>query len=242
MNVTTKENNLLLAALPAVADGAALIVALLLLPALAVQLQAPSGWNALLLVVLYVLLCVGVYALRKLAPAENGRWSPPGWFMDRRVRGVLALLFGLLMMTTVAYQLGFFEAVRLLSLGDLEEGSTAAFYVFAPGAWLGFSMLYILLLAFTVRPTVAPHSERYAPLALLGLLLVNGMFLLATAQARAIFLGSGLSQAAVFLVTLLLLAVSFLPPRLIYQSRRPQPVGLLSIGVLLLVSAWWVTA
>lgn len=235
---------MLMAALPVVADGLLAVVMLLTLPVLTARLEAPAGWNALLLVALYVLFCIGVYLLRKLEPqVEVGRWQPPDWLMRPQIRGVLAALFALLMMTTVSYQLGFFDAVLEVGVGDLQEGSSASLFVFGPGAWLGFSMLYILILAFPVQASVRPSSSRYTVLALLGLLLGNGMLLMAVAQARAMVLALGWDGS---LFTMLLafaaLVVSFAPPRLVYQSRQPYLSGLVSLTLILLAGAWVVGA
>lgn len=241
MNLHTQEtNSRLLAAVAPLADLAALSALLLVMPRLVRPLQQPSGWNVLLIVLVYLLFCAGVYLLRKLIPQpEAGRWQPPAWFMDRRVRGVIGLLFGLLLMTAIAYQLGFFEAIQMLSPGALEEGSTAAFYVFGPGAWLGFSMLYILVLAFTVRPTLPPHAAHYATVALLALLFTNTMLLIATAQITGLISQWGMRGVMPFVAVLTLLTLAFLPPRLLYQNRQPHLSGLISMSILLLASAWW---
>jgi hypothetical protein len=236
---TQSKNSVLPVFLPVAVDAVTLVMVLAWLTTLAQRLAAPSGGNALLLAGLYLAFCMGVYLIRKLHPAAagDGRWAPPAWFMTQRARGALAALFGLGMMTTIAFQLGFFEALQnTAALSQLEEGSTAAFYVFAPSAWLGFSMLYILLLAFRVTPTVAPGRPRYAPTALAGLLLTNGMLLFAAAQAYtlAAWLNNGLLAG---LISIVVLGISFLPPRLIYQSRQPHLPGLLSFGVLLVVTA-----
>lgn len=226
--------------LPVIADGAAFLALLLWLPALSLELAQPSGWNALLLVVLYVLFCGGVYLIRKLeAQPGIGRWSPPAVLLDRKVRGVLAFLFGLLMMTTVAYQLGYFAAIQSIRAAALDEGSSSALFVYMPGALLGFSMLYILVLAFPVQVNQPPGNYRYAAVALLGLILANGMLLFTAAQARAISAVLGLpSGAGAALLSFLVLLISFAPPRLLYQYRQPTLSGAVSFAILLLAATW----
>lgn len=224
--------------LPLLADAAAALVLLLWLPSLAQQLITPSGWNALLLVVLYLLFCIGVYLSRKLLP-QDGKWPPPSWLMNPKVRGTLGVVFALFMATTFAYQLGYFEAIFQVSAGLLEEGSTAAFFVYAPGAWLGFSMLVILVLAFPVNANVAPGRGRYALFALLSLLFTDAMILFSAAQTRAIIAGMHLGPSPLLaLIILSAFLLSFLPERAIYQSRQPYLSGWLSFFVLLLLSVY----
>ena len=235
-----RESNLLLVTLPLIADAGAALLIFLWLPALSLRLVEPSGWNALFLVLLYLLFCIGVYLSRKLlAPSEAGRWSPPNWLMMPKVRGLLGLVFALFMATTFAYQLGYFEAIYQIRSGLLEEGSTAAFFVYAPGAWLGFSMLVILVLAFPVDSNIPPDSNRYTSLAFLSLVLTNALLVFSTAQTRAMVIGLELSPGInVWLVVLAALTLSFLPARAIYQSRQPYLGGWLSFILLLTVAAY----
>ncbi len=230
----------LLALLPVAIDALTLLALLLTLPPLAARLLQPNGWNAALLVTLYTLFCLGVYLIRKLQPQPDaGRWAPPAWFMAPRVRGILGALFGLLMMTTLAYQLGYFASLNDPVVAFMGEGDSSAFMVYGPGAWLGFSMLVILVLAFPVSATIPPGTPRYPLIAALGLLCTNAMLLIAAAQARAIAesfdrLGSITAVVATFAALLL----SFLPARLLYQDRQPYLSGLLSFALLLLAATW----
>jgi len=232
--------NPLMTALPVIADGAAFLALLLWLPSLSMKLVQPSGWNALLLVVLYILFCTGVYLIRKLEPQPGiGRYAPPAILLNSKVRAVLAFLFGLLMMSTVAYQLGYFATIQSLSAATLNEGNSSALFVYMPGALLGFSMLYILVLAFPVQANQTPGSNRYAIVALIGLILANGMLLFTASQARAIGIALGLAPGAgAALLSFLVLLISFAPPRLLYQYRQPTLSGLLSFAILLLAATW----
>ena len=97
MNTPATTRHTWLTYLPLAADGMAAVALILLLPALATRLIAPSGWNALLLAIFYLLFCIGVYLVRKLLPApQGGSWLPPGWLMRPKVLGFLGVIFGLL--------------------------------------------------------------------------------------------------------------------------------------------------
>ncbi len=228
-----------MALLPLLADGGAAILLLGWMPALSVRLLEPSGWNALLLVILYVLFCVGVYLSRKLLPqVENERWLPPAWLMNNKVRGALGLLIAFFLATTFAYQLGYFEAVFEIRAGLLNEGATSAFLVYAPGAWLGFAMLVVLVFAFPVDTNLPPSSNRYTPLALLSLILTNSLLVFTSAQALAMINGLALAPGiGLWLLVLAALTLTFLPARAIYQSRQPTLGGWLTLAVLLLLAS-----
>lgn len=232
--------HLFMVLLPVIVDAGAALVIFLRLPELSSRLSEPSGLNALLLLFLYLLFCLGVYLSRKIQPqAGISRWGPPAWLMDPKVRGLLGLVFSLFMATTFAYQLGYFEAIYQIRAGLLEEGSTAAFFVYAPGAWLGFSMLIILVLAFPVDSNIQPANNRYTLLALLGLVFTNSLLIFSAAQARAMITGLNLTLGfGSWLIVLTALALSFLPARAIYQSRQPLLSGWLSFAFLLLLAAY----
>ncbi len=236
MNSVTSRPEIQLQAtlIPVLADIVALVAILLWHPILTQQLGEPSGTNALLLSVLYILACVGLWFVRKLIPtAPSGPGQPPRWFMLKWVRALLAVLFSLLMMTALAYQLGYFEVVESVGMGFFDEGSSATFFVFAPSAWFGFAFFYVLVLAFNVTPSIAPSEPRFVVQGLIGLLMMNGLLVFTVGQLAAI-LGRGLTP---FLLSLLTLAIAFLPPRLMYQSKHPQLPGLISFAVLLLVGS-----
>lgn len=232
------ETKRIMVALPALVDGLTAVVLIVLLPGLMGRLLQPGGWNAALLVTLYVFFCVGVYLIRKLLPEpEAGHWGPPAWFMDPRVRGLVGAVFGLLMMTTLAYQLGYFAALDEASLRTMGEGDSSVFFLFGPGAWLGFSMLVILVLAFPVNATVAPGTRRYTLFATLGLLFTNSLLVLVTAQARAVAQSSGRMDSITAVVAIFAaLLLSFAPARLLYQDRQPHLSGLISFGLLILLA------
>jgi hypothetical protein len=235
-----KETVVVLRAAPIVADGLALLLLLFWLRPLAARLQDQSSLNVLWLGGAYILLWLGVYVIRKLEPAAAApalTWTAP------RVRGALGILFGLAMMTAVAWQLGFFDVALTIDPMELGEGEAASFFVFAPSAWLGLSLFYVIVLAFNVTPTIGRGAGNYPWLALAGLLGVNAMLLLATAQLRAIaasIVGGGrLFWFAAAFLTLLLL---FGPPRLLYLSRQPRLSAAVTFLVLVAYCAWRISA
>ena len=224
------------AALPVIVDVGIALLILFTLPALSSHLAEPSGLNALLLVFLYLLYAVGVYLSRKILSGEgNERWAPPEWTRDPKVRGAMGLVFAFFMATTFAYQLGYFEAIFELRAGLLEEGSTAAFLVYAPGSWLGFSLLIILVLVFPVDSNVTPGSTRYTILAVMSLILTDLLLVFTAAQVNAMAKSLGLQTGiGLWLLVLASFLVSFLPARGVYQSRRPFLSGWISFALLLL--------
>jgi hypothetical protein len=223
-------------ALPVLIDAGIALAIFLTLPALSSRLAEPSGLNALLLVLLYLVYAVGVYFSRKLLPGEGDyRWAPPAWSRDPKVRGVMGLIFAFFMATTFAYQLGYFESIFDLRAGLLQEGSTAALLVYAPGSWLGFSMLMILVLAFPVDSNVEPGETRYAALAVLSLLLTDSLLVFAGAQVNAMVKSMGAQTSmGLWLLVLAAFVISLLPARAVYQRRRPFLSGWISFALLLL--------
>jgi hypothetical protein len=146
------------------ADAIGVLAMFLLFPSLSQRLSEPNGLNALLLSGGFAAFCVGVYWLRRLRPMSGGEeWATRNW------RVVLAILFALVMSLAIAWQLGFFRSGLQVDTRDLGEGGSAAYFVFGPGAWLGFSALYVLVLGFTVRPSLEPGSGRWTVAATFGL-------------------------------------------------------------------------
>lgn len=192
------------------ADLAGLAGLYLWWPALAQRLAEPNGRNALLVSTVFILFCVGVFVLRKLRPSPNGveQWLPRGWAIG------LAVIFALTISLTIAWQLGFFASGALVDTRELGEGGSAVYFVFGPGAWLGFSLLYTLVFAFQVSPSILYERPGYSVWAFLGLLAGSAMLVILAAQAGV--LSHSWAWAAATFVWLLVL---FGPPRLIYATR-----------------------
>ena len=222
---------------PWLADGVTLPILLWLWPTAVFTLQTPSAINVIYLVVVYGLMCAGVFLIRRLEPGRGA----PGGDGPTAVRPLwlaLGVLFGAAVMTAMAFQFDYFAAVFAVDTLALGEGQSATFFVFAPGAWLGTSLLYTAFLALPLTPKVASDNGRYPWQALLGLLFVNSMFLFLAAQLKAalgLFHGPGFFGA--FLLALILLLLLFGPPRLLYWRKQG---GLAGVSFLLLtaVAAW----
>jgi hypothetical protein len=218
-----------------VVDGVAVVAAAWLFTPLVQRLSTPAGTNALLVSTVFILFCFAVYAVRKLHPAAGESSSEADGLLSSRVRGVLAFFCGLVMTAVIAHQLGYFASIQVTGIGDINEGGVAAFYSFAPGAWLGFAMLYILVLAFPVRPTISFPSTKYTAAALFALLGQQLMLLVMAAEMAAVFTTLPWVVGAFLLVGLLLLL--FLPPRLLLATRMSlarSPLLMSSLLTLLL--------
>ncbi|MCB8986581.1 MAG: hypothetical protein H6661_02385 [Ardenticatenaceae bacterium] len=228
--------------LPLAADALALAALWLILPTAVSVLQTPSGWHVLYLIGAYIVICVGVYLLRKLEPGPNvGAWAESSPLLARPTRIVFGVLFGLAMMTVMAYQFGFFQAIFVVDTLALGEGESATLFAFAPGAWLGMSLLYTAFLALRVTPTVSWENGRYRWQAFLGLLCVNVMFVFLAAQLKAVLaLWGGTAVIGPFFLVAFLFLLLFGPPRLIYLSRQ-RDLGGVSFLVLILAAAWLVS-
>jgi hypothetical protein len=232
VSVLQRQTNVLAVA-PLLADGIALVAAILLFSPLIRQLEMPSGSNALLICIAYVLFLSGVYLVRKLYPLDG--MMVPDSVISSRVRGLFASLFGLVIAAVIAHQLGYFASLQVTGIGDLNEGAVAAFYAFAPGAWLGFALIYVLVLAFPVRPTLHFPAPKYAAAALFGLITHQLMLLVMAAELTTVLSPfSSFSWAILFAGLLLAL---FLPPRILYTARFAppgSPLLIISIATLLL--------
>lgn len=218
MSVLQRHNTVLSFA-PLVADILVMLLAIPLFLPLAHQLLAPSGLNALLMTGGFILFGIGVYIVRKLTAVNET--TDPDQVLSSRLRGVLAFLFGLVLVGAIAHQLGYFASIQVTDIGDIDEGATAAFYTFAPGAWLGFAMLYILVLAFPVRPTIPVGNATYTAAALFTLLTYGLMLLLLAAELAVVLTPLSPFWRLVWFIVLLLLL--FLPPRLLLAARFSPP-------------------
>jgi len=227
--------------LPLAADGLALAVLWVVGPTAVSVLGVPSGWHVIYLIGAYILMCAGVYFLRKLEPAPDvGRWPETNPLLTRTARLVFGVIFGLAMMTVMAYQFGYFQSIFVVDTLALGEGESATFFAFAPGAWLGMSLLYTAFLALRVTPTVAWGDGRYPWQALVGLLCINAMFVFLAAQIQAVLgLWGGTAVIGPFFLVAGAFLLLFGPPRLVYLAKQ-RGWGGVSFLALVLAAGWLV--
>jgi len=236
-----QRHSLYFALLALLVDVATFITLRLASPRLVARLSSPGGWNALLVAGVFLLFAAGVFLFRRLKamPPGSAEWS------SRGVRVALALAFALVISLALAWQLGFFASSSQVDTTEMGEGGSASYFVFGPGAWLAFSLIYVLVFGFNVEPSIEPEGTGYGTAALLGLLAAAAMLLVLAAQAQAIMQVVGAAWWA--WLTLLILAVLFLPPRLLYLSRTvgvrtPPAYGVIAGQLLLLAAVAWQVA
>ena len=223
-------------ALPAiVVDILTILAALFLLPSLTARMVAPDGWNALIISGAFFLFVIGVYLIRRLKPTSfgNSEW------LSRGRRAGIALFFAFMLSLALAWQLGFFESAAQVDTTEMGEGGAASYFVFGPGAWLAFSLIYVLVFAFNVEAVIAYDDARYLVTAFIGMMAAAVMLLVLAAQVHVIVmaLGSGFGWAFLGFLVLVLL---FLPPRLLYLSRTTglrSTAATIAISVVMVVLA-----
>jgi hypothetical protein len=148
---------------------------------------------------------------------------------------LLAILFAFALAILFLYQFDYFNAIFVVDDRILGAGESSAFFVYGPGAWIGVSLFYVLILSGSVRVTIEESSPNYAGLMLLGLLGINGMLLLGTAVLHSTTLFNGwLGFVGAFVLLLLL----FAPPRIWFLQKRPSLLAIVSFLILLLFCAW----
>ena len=240
------QNDKLLASLTIIADGAAILAGILWLPQLIRWLESRNTLNVILITVLYFFFCIAVYLIRKLEkqlPPEKAKFTIPPIFTNVKFLRVMGALFGVTLLLIILDQLGYFQSIFVVDDRVLGAGESSAFFVFGPGALLAGSLFYILVLSGETRETALVNSRRYVPLALFGLLGVNGMMLLLTAVFRAEFslwqwprtLWAAL-PAGVWLLLL------FAPPRIWYLTKRPSWTPVITFIIMLIYFAWQIIA
>lgn len=212
------------------ADALGLVAAILLLPALARQFARLTFVNSVYLGGFFLLFLLAIDVLRRLRPAP--------WLRDRRLL-FLAGFFAFVLSTAVGYSVGFLDSVANMNREILDEPSAAIYLLLSPAAWLGLSLIYVLLL------TTESEARPWRPLrAFLALVAVNAMALALAAVARAFWLRLALGNVWLpILATLLLALLLFVPPRLIYlgkeeAARLPALPAWLSLLVFLGYLSW----
>lgn len=240
------QNDKLLASLTIIADGAAILAGILWLPQLISWLESRNTLNVILITVLYFFFCIAVYLIRKLEkqlPSESAKFTIPPIFTNVKFLRVMGALFGVTLLLLILDQLGYFQSIFVVDDRMLGAGESSAFFVFGPGALLAGSLFYVLVLSGETRETVLVNSRRYVPLALFGLLGVNGMMLLLTAVFRAeLSLWQWPRTLLAALLAGIWLLLLFAPPRIWYLTKRPSWTPVITFIIMLIYFTWQIIA
>lgn len=224
------QENRLLPFLTLIADGTAVVAAILWLTTLTEWFTGRNALNVIWLTLVYFFFCIAVYLIRKLEPQisrEAANWQLPDLLTNRLVMAVLAVIFSLTLAALMLDQVGYWQSILEVDDRVLGAGESSAYFVFAPGAFLGIAFFYILVLSGQTRETILREQHRYVPMALFGLLGANGMLLLLTAVFQA-------SNLPIWLI-LLAQIVLFAPPRLWYLTKRPSWGPVITFFLLLVI-------
>lgn len=228
--------------IPVLVDLLAILLIFWQMPTAVSRFTENSGTNAALLTAVFILMCAGVYIVRKLEARDTGgKLTIPIFLLDRRLHIASAVAFSLIFVTLLASQFGYFDAIFDADTLTLGEGEASALFVFAPGAWLAMSFFYVIILGLKATPTIAVENGRYPWLASFALLAINLMLFIMVAQFAAWVQMLGLTEDW-FLGFLVfgLLALLYGPPRWIYLSKQPDLGGDLSSLALWVFCAWMV--
>ena len=229
--------------IPFLADLMGVGLAFLLLPVLTDRFQELAFVNSIILGLVFLLFCLAVYALKKLAPVVPANEPrPAGLLLQKRSLTVLGVFFALIFTLAVAYAVGFLDSVIGVNRFLLDEPAVTIYLLLTPASWFGLSLIYMLLLSSETEQTVQPGSARYPLFSLLGLIGVNLMAVAFTAVWGAFWMRFDTPAGIylLFLVIFLLYVLLFSPPRLLYQTKQSRPwwLGLLTFVPFLLYMAW----
>lgn len=227
-------NYLYLALLAFVVDAVTFVASQFVLPGLVPLMQKTGGTSAIVLGGTFILFITGVFLFRRMkaTPGGSEEWLSRGW------RVAMALFFSFIISLALAWQLGYFQSAPLVDTTQMGEGGASSYFVYGPGAWLAFSLIYVLVFAFRVTPKIDYGRPGYVAAALFGLVAANAMLIVFVAQARAFLLVTGAAWWWVILA-LLVLILMFGPPRLLYLTRTiglksPAAYGVIAIFLLIL--------
>ena len=214
-------------------DAGAFAASQVAMPWLVSKMENLGGRSALVLVGAFLLFIAGVYVIRRMAITDHGVAERP----SRPWRTVLAVVFAGAIGLGIALQLGFVASSVQADTTQLGEGGSASYFVLGPGAMIAFSMIYVLILAFPVNPSIKPDGIGYALAALFGLVATDLMLLVYAAHVRALLPESGLGWW-VALLAFLWLVLLFGPPRMLFVTRTvglPTPMAYAIFVVFLMV-------
>ena len=228
--------------MPVIVDVLAALLLLWQLPTAVSRFTIASGTNAAILVGTFILMCAGVYIVRKLEPRETGgKLTIPLFLLDRRLHIASAVAFALLFVTVLAGQFGYFDAIFAADTLTLGEGEASALFVYAPGAWLAISFMYVIVLVLKVTPTIRVANGRYPWLASFALLFINLMLVIMAAQFAVWVPLLNLSgDFFAGLIVFAFVSLLFGPPRWLYLSKQPDIGGDLSSLALWIFCAWMI--
>lgn len=219
-------------AVPIIVDIVSIATAVLLWPSLIEQFSANTPVNAAMIGLIFLYFCFAVFWIKKLEPVAYTDAIPLHWLTENKLR-VFGSLFGIALAGALAHQLGYFDLIMEVDDRVLGAGESSAFFVYAPGAWLGAGLIYTLVISSTSAPRYEYDNGEYWVRTGLGMLGVNAMLLLGAAELTAVC--ENRSLLTTVLITTPLLLLLFLPPRLIYLTKQNSIYSLLSFGVFLLV-------
>lgn len=231
---TMKSINYLFPAIMALlVDVVTFLALLLFLPRLTSIMADLGGLSALLVGGAFLLFVVGVFLIRRLTPTPRGNAE----WLSRNRRAGLALFFAFVISLALAWQLGFFASAAQVDTTQMGEGGASSYFVYGPGAWLAFSLLYVLVFAFRVTPGIN-FGWGYIAAALFGLAAANGMLIVLVAQGQVILAAAGGGWGWA-IPAFLVLVLMFGPPRLLYLSRTtgltsPAAYSVIAVFLLLL--------
>ena len=230
--------------MPVIVDGLAALLLLWQLPTAVSRFYVASGSNAAMLTAVFILMCVGVFIVRKLEARETGgKLTIPIVLLDRKLHIVSGVAFALIFVTMLAAQFGYFDAILSVDTMTLGEGEASALFVYAPGAWLAMAFFYVIVLVLKVTPTVDVENGRYPWLASFALLFINLMLFVMTVQFTALVQMQNLTgDWFLGLIVWGLLALLYGPPRWLYLSKQPDIGGDLTSLALWVLCAWLVVA
>lgn len=219
-------------------DLLSILLAFWAIPSMRNYFRQTTAINAAVLGGVFVLFCFGVFFIKKLESTRNQE-SMDQWLTQRNLT-IAGVLFGIVLAGAFAHQLDYFSLLLEVDDRVLGAGESSAFFVYAPGAWLGAGLIYTLVLSSQKPPRFQANTAVYQRMAVLGLLAVNVMALFMAAELVSLFHHQTMLSGLLALI--LLLPLLFLPPRLIYLTKRNSQASLLTFIVYLItlvtVSVW----